>query len=130
MLNNFTRLALCATLAAPLLIQSANAEQTTTAMSEHTANNIEHVTATSNTVFDVNQTAIAAKSFLVPLNINTASELELTALSGIGESKALRIIEWRERNGGFKSTAELAQVNGIGKATVAKLESSITVVEQ
>ncbi len=54
----------------------------------------------------------------VSLNIGTLEEL--MTLSGIGESKALAIIKYREENNGFKTLEELMNVKGIGKATYEK----------
>ena len=131
MLNKMTRMALYAAVTAPLLIMpQANAEQTPALMPEVTSANIKDITTTEATAFDLSHSSISQDALLIPLNINTASELELTALSGIGERKALRIVQWRERHGGFNTTAELAKVSGIGKATVAKLANAITVIEQ
>jgi len=131
MLNKMTRMALYAAVTAPLLIMpQANAEQTPTLMPEVTSANIKTITTTEATAFDLSHSSISQDALLIPLNINTASELELTALSGIGERKALRIVQWRERHGRFNTTAELANVSGIGKATVAKLANAITVMEQ
>lgn len=131
MLKKITRLALYVAVTTPLFIlPQAYAEQTPALMSELTSANIEQIATTETTAFDLSHSSISRDSLLIPLDINTASELELTALSGIGERKALRIVQWRERHGGFKTTAELAQVSGIGKATVAKLANSITVVER
>jgi len=126
MLKKIARMALYVTIATPLLIPSlANAEQSPSL----TEINVTPI-ATSTTAFDLSHSSISRDSLLIPLNINTASKLELTALSGIGERKALRIIEWRKRHGAFKTTAELAKVNGIGKATLTRLTGSITVTKQ
>lgn len=61
------------------------------------------------------------------ININTADVATLASLNGIGESKAQAIIEYREANGPFASTADLANVKGIGARTVEKNAESITV---
>ena len=64
----------------------------------------------------VNVTAEPAnpeKTVTFPININTAEKLELTALPGIGEVLAGRIIEYREQNGGFSTVDELMNVSGI-----------------
>jgi len=61
------------------------------------------------------------------ININTASASELDTLPGIGETYAARIIEYREANGGFKSTEEIKNVKGIGDVTYEKLKDKITV---
>jgi competence protein ComEA len=56
-----------------------------------------------------------------PVNINLASaEVLAEALQGVGEAKALRIIEYREAHGPFEHIEELAAVRGIGLDTVEK----------
>ena len=44
------------------------------------------------------------------ININTASQTELETLSGIGPSMALKIIEYREKNGDFSSIEDIKNV--------------------
>ena len=61
------------------------------------------------------------------LDLNGASEKELTKLPGIGKSKAKAIVEYREQNGGFKSVDELAKVKGISKKTASRLAERVTV---
>lgn len=60
------------------------------------------------------------------ININTATKEELTTLTGIGESKANSIIEYRKTNQ-FKSIEELKNVSGIGDALYESIKDSITV---
>jgi len=56
-----------------------------------------------------------------PVNINTASAEEIAdSLKGIGQSKAERIIEYRDANGAFSHVDELVNVKGIGLSTVDK----------
>lgn len=52
------------------------------------------------------------------VNVNTATEEELQALSGIGPSKAAAIVAYREENGPFRSLGDLAEVSGISAAMV------------
>ena len=61
------------------------------------------------------------------VNINTAGVKELSTLTGIGEAKAQKIIDYREANGGFKSINEIMKVKGIGKATYEKFKANITI---
>ncbi len=61
------------------------------------------------------------------LNINTATEPQLEALSGIGSAKAHAIITYREQHGLFKNIDELTKVKGIGTKIFAKLRNDITV---
>lgn len=61
------------------------------------------------------------------LNINLATADELMELSGIGESKALAIIEYREQNGSFGSIEEVMNVSGIGEGLFSRIQDSITV---
>lgn len=60
------------------------------------------------------------------ISLNSASKEELTTLSGIGESKALLIIEYREKNGPFKSIEELKNISGIGDSLFEKIKENIT----
>ena len=61
------------------------------------------------------------------VNINTASVDELTALNGVGEAKALKIIEYRNTNGSFKSIEDIKNVSGIGEAFYEKIKDNITI---
>ena len=61
------------------------------------------------------------------ININTATASQLTALNGIGETKAAAIVEYREQHGRFTSVDELLNVRGIGEKTLANIRGQITV---
>lgn len=62
------------------------------------------------------------------VDINSADAATLAlALDGIGMAKAQEIVAYRELNGEFKSIEELAQVKGIGEATIAKNRDRIIV---
>ncbi|WP_043764226.1 ComEA family DNA-binding protein [Aeromonas taiwanensis] len=52
------------------------------------------------------------------INLNTASADELASLKGIGEKKAQAIVAHREKQGKFTSVDQLADVSGIGPATL------------
>jgi competence protein ComEA len=55
------------------------------------------------------------------INVNTASESELTGLPGIGPVKAEAIVKARTQNGPFKGLADLDAVPGIGPVTLANI---------
>lgn len=60
------------------------------------------------------------------IGLNTAGQKELMTLPGIGESRAARIIAWREQHGPFRSTEDLMKVPGIKQATYNELKDRIT----
>ena len=62
-----------------------------------------------------------------PININTASALELSTLPGIGDVIAQRIVAYRQANGPFRSIGELTEVEGIGQKRLENLIELITV---
>ena len=61
------------------------------------------------------------------VNINDASVKELAGLEGIGKTKAEAIIAYRSENGKFESVDDIKNVEGIGKKTLEKIRSRITV---
>jgi competence protein ComEA len=61
------------------------------------------------------------------VNLNTASEVQLTTLPGIGPATAKRIVEHRQKNGSFKKIEELMNVKGIGEKSFLKLKPLVTV---
>lgn len=78
-----------------------------------------------NNCIEEEETTVNTISDLV--NINTATIDELLTLSGIGESKAKSIIEYRTNNGLFQTIEDLKNVSGIGEALFNKIKDKITV---
>ena len=64
------------------------------------------------------------------VNLNSATVEQLTALPGVGEKLAGRIVEYRQKSGGFKSAQELLNVQGIGEKNFAKLQAYVVVNER
>ena len=74
-----------------------------------------------NTPFQVSADPIESQAGIVfPIDINSATLEELTALPGIGKTLARRILDFRTVNGNFTKPEELMNVSGIG---AGKLES-------
>jgi comEA protein len=61
-----------------------------------------------------------------PVNINTAGLMEIEALPNIGMSKAKDILEYRDKNGPFRSLDDLTKIKGIGEKTLEKIKPFIT----
>jgi competence protein ComEA len=61
-----------------------------------------------------------------PVNLNSATAVQLESLPGIGPSAAKRILEYRQKNGAFKKIEELMNVKGIGEKSFLKLKPFIT----
>ncbi|MER2180951.1 MAG: helix-hairpin-helix domain-containing protein [Desemzia incerta] len=61
------------------------------------------------------------------ININTADAQQLQELNGIGEKKAEKIIQYREKSGSFQTIEDLKNVSGIGDKTFESLKDLITV---
>ena len=63
------------------------------------------------------------------VDLNSADEQELTAIPGIGEAIARRIVEWREEHGPFRRVEDLLKVKGIGEKSLQRLRPHVTVGE-
>lgn len=63
----------------------------------------------------------------IQVNINSADLTGLETLNGIGEVIGQAIIDYREKNGPFKTIDEIQNVSGIGPVTFADIKSDITV---
>jgi len=62
-----------------------------------------------------------------PININTAGVEQLDLLPGIGPAIAGRIVEFRLRNGFFRSVDELDKIQGISERMVDELRPLVTI---
>ncbi|MFM0601027.1 helix-hairpin-helix domain-containing protein [Streptococcus suis] len=61
------------------------------------------------------------------VNLNTATEVDLQTISGIGAKRAADIIAYREANGSFKTVDDLNNVSGIGDKTMESIRPYVTV---
>lgn len=69
-------------------------------------------------------TAAAQKA---SINLNTATIDQLETLPGIGRKTAERILEQRQKSGGFKKIEELMNVKGIGEKSFLKIKPMVFV---
>jgi competence protein ComEA len=78
----------------------------------------------SNSVYAQGKAEVAQQA---TVNINAADAQSLAAgLKGIGQSRALDIVRYRETYGAFTSVDELAEVKGVGKSTIDKNRHVLT----
>jgi len=69
----------------------------------------------------------AATPVATTVNINSADAQTIAAgLKGVGQSRALEIVRYREAYGPFASIDELTEVKGIGKSTLDQNRTVIT----
>lgn len=61
------------------------------------------------------------------VDLNTANQAQLESVNGIGPAKAKAIIDYRAKNGAFKTLDDLDKVSGFGKATIAKVKAELVV---
>ena len=62
-----------------------------------------------------------------PVNLNTATAEQLATIPGVGPKMAERIIDYRQKNGGFKKVEDLMNVSGVGEKSFLKMKPLITV---
>jgi len=61
------------------------------------------------------------------LNLNTATQADLEKLPGVGPATAKQILDYRQKNNGFKKVEELMNIKGIGEKSFLKLKPLVTV---
>lgn len=71
--------------------------------------------------------SLTSLAWAASIDINSADAKALETLNGVGPAKAAAIVEYRSKNGPFKSVDELEKVPGIGASTIAKNRDSLAV---
>jgi competence protein ComEA len=65
------------------------------------------------------------------VDLNTAQEQELSRIPGIDQMKARQIIEYRNRNGSFKSINDLKKIAGLPQGVIETLQrAGVTIGKQ
>lgn len=86
-----------------------------------------HLGAAMKRFFGILVGCILSAQVWAVVDLNTANQAQLEGVSGIGPSKAKAIIDYRTKNGVFKTVDELDKVPGFGKATLDKLRTELSV---
>lgn len=89
-------------------------------------NNNNIINSTIDEIIDSGSEIIGDTPVKVLISINHGTKEELMTLSGIGESKANSIINYRNQYGGFKTLEEIKNVKGIGDSIFVKIKDNIT----
>lgn len=84
-------------------------------------------TITDNDIYTQTSENTPKESSSMLVNINTADKETLMTLPGVGESKALAIISYRQENGTFHTIEDIMNVTGIKSAAFEKIKDKITV---
>ena len=74
---------------------------------------------------DAGENVISSSSNTININIATQSELE--SIPGIGSSTAIKILEYRNKNGKFKKIEDIMNVNGIGESKFNAIKNFISI---
>jgi competence protein ComEA len=65
-------------------------------------------------------------ALMLVLNLNTATPRQLEALPGVGPVLARRIVDFREKRGGYKRMEELLAIPGISEKKWKALRAYLT----
>lgn len=80
---------------------------------------------------EINNTSTSTKKenkkSVIILNLNTADSTQLMSLYGIGSKLSNRIIQYRNKLGGFYSIDQLKEVYGLKEELILKIQDQITV---
>jgi competence protein ComEA len=76
---------------------------------------------------DNNENTSPTESYVLLVDINSASVDLLDTLPGIGPATAQKIVDYRQSNGPFHAKEDLLNINGIGKEKLAAIYDLITV---
>lgn len=90
-------------------------------------NNNLYISSFSGTNLDSEKNENSNQKQETKVNINTATQTELENLPGIGPSTALKIINYRNENGKFKSIEDIKEVSGIGESKFNNIKDLISV---
>ena len=81
-------------------------------------------------LFFIALTFLAFPALAETVDINSASAKEIAAaLKGVGKKQAEAIVDYRKKNGPFKSVKDLANVKGVGAKTIENNKANIKIAK-
>lgn len=116
-------------LSLPKISNSADANYITTVTEPvaSTQSIQSHYAESNNDVTNYYQGHSSVQSVTYPLNLNTCTIEQLMTIDGIGEVKAVNIVEYRDYLGGYTSVEQIKNIKGIGESVFAKISPYLTV---
>ncbi len=88
---------------------------------------LENNTKTNESKASAKKSSSFSKKENGKININKASKEQLMTLKGVGNSTAEKIIEYRNKEGGFKKIEQLLELSGIGESKFNKIKGNIII---
>jgi comEA protein len=67
------------------------------------------------------------KASFFTISLNTATKADLERIPGVGAVTALRILSYRDLNGGFRTVEDLLNVKGIGPKKMQKIRPYVNI---
>lgn len=96
-------------------------------LTEQSTEAISSVTVSQNGVSVQVSEQASVHTVKYPLNLNTATVDDLMTLDGIGEKRAIAIINHRNQIGKYTSVEQIMEADGVGKETYIAIGGYLTV---
>ncbi|MBE5527701.1 helix-hairpin-helix domain-containing protein [Laribacter hongkongensis] len=64
---------------------------------------------------------------MAAVDVNSATQAQLEDVKGLGPVKAKAIIDYRQKNGPFKTLDDLDKVEGFGRKSIDKLRAELSI---
>lgn len=91
---------------------------------------IDSVSTTNAPIGDLLSSTSGTMPRLGRLNVNTASVFDLQQLPGLNQELAAKIVEYRNRKGGYKTVDHVLKVKGISSSRLAQIRSYLTATSE